>query len=56
MNKKLLKVNSWILKIVGSTLIIISTIFLISTLSVPSEPNSWDDLGKFVAGVASTLR
>lgn len=55
MNKKLLKVNSWILKIVGSTLIIISTIFLISTLSVPSEPNSWDDLGKFVAGVATVI-
>jgi uncharacterized membrane protein HdeD (DUF308 family) len=24
-------------------------------LSVPSEPNSWDDLGKFVAGVATVI-
>lgn len=55
MNKKILKINSWILKIIGFTLITLSTIYLIHILSIPSEPNSWDDLGKFVVGIATVI-
>lgn len=47
MSKKILKLNSWILTIIGIIVLVFSTINMFYTISIPSEPNSWDDLGKF---------
>ena len=48
MNKKILKINSWILIIIGVVLMLFSTIYMAYSISIPSTPNSWDDLGKFI--------
>lgn len=48
MNKKILKINSWILITIGSILMAAATICMIFIISIPSEPNSWDTLGKGV--------
>ena len=55
MAKKILKINSWLLIIIGTILMVLSTIFMIYNISIPSEPNSWDDLGKFVIEVATII-
>lgn len=47
MNKKILKINSYILIILGIILMLFSTIYTAYSISIPSTPNSWDDLGKF---------
>lgn len=47
MSKKVLKINSWILTIIGVLTLLLSTYYMFYIISIPSEPNSWDDLGKF---------
>lgn len=47
MNKKILKINSWILIIIGILFVLFSTICMLNTISEPSEPGSFDDLGKY---------
>lgn len=47
MNRKVLKITSWVLMIVGFTFIVPSTFYMFYCMSIPSQPNSWDDLGKF---------
>ena len=46
MSKKFLKFNSFILTIVGIIILTLSTSYMLYILSIPSESNSWDDLGK----------
>ena len=48
MNKTLLKINAWILTIIGGISVVIATIILFLSLIQPIEPNSWDLLGKFI--------
>lgn len=55
MSKKNLKLNSWILTIIGIIVLILSTIYMFYTISIPSEPNSWDDLGKFVIVIGTII-
>ena len=55
MSKKILKLNSWILTIIGVVALVISTIYMFYTISIPSEPNSWDDLGKFVIVIGTIM-
>lgn len=54
MSKKILKLNSFIVTIIGLIFLVFSTIYIFYTISIPSEPNSWDDLGKAIA-VAGTI-
>ena len=54
MSKKILKLNSWILTIIGVVVLVLSTVYMFYTISIPSEPNSWDDLGKYFI-VLSTI-
>ena len=49
MNKSIMKVNSWISIILAIAIMLITSIYLVNVISVPSRPNSWDDLGKFFA-------
>ena len=55
MSKKILKLNSWILTIIGVIVLVILTICMFYTISIPSEPNSWDDLGKFFIVIGSII-
>ena len=48
MRRKILKVNSFILTIIGIIPIVISTIYMLYKISIPSEPNSWDDFDKTI--------
>lgn len=54
MNKKILKLNSWILTIIGVIVLVFSTVYMFYIISIPSKPNSWDDLGKIFI-VLSTI-
>ena len=55
MNKKILKINSWILIIIGVVLMLFSTIYMAYSISIPSTPNSWDDLGKFIIVIGTVI-
>lgn len=55
MNKKILKINSWILIIIGIVLMLFSTIYTAYSISIPSTPNSWDDLGKFIIVIGTVI-
>lgn len=55
MNKKVLKINSWVLIIIGALLMLLSTIHMFGIILIPSDPNSWDDLGKFFILVATFI-
>ena len=55
MNKKILKINSLILSIVGIILMLLSTIYMTYSISIPSTPNSWNDLGKFIIIIGTII-
>ena len=55
MSKKILKLNSWILTIIGVIVLVLSTVYMFYTISIPSEPNSWDDLGKFFIVISTII-
>lgn len=55
MNKKILKINSYILIILGIILMLFSTIYTAYSISIPSTPNSWDDLGKFFIVIGTII-
>lgn len=55
MNKKLLKLSSYLLLTVGLFCILISTIWMMLCIFIPSAPNSWDGLGKFVGIVGFVI-
>lgn len=55
MKKKILKINSWILTTIGIALLLFSTIYMIYSLSIPSTPNSWDDLDKFIIVIGTFI-
>ena len=54
-SKKFLKLNSLFLIIIGVILLVLSTIYMFYTISTPSEPNSWDDLGKFFIVIGTII-
>ena len=55
MNKKILKINSWILIIIGVVLMLFSTIYMAYSISIQSTPDSWDDLGKFIVVIGTVI-
>ena len=55
MNKIILKINSWLLIIIGFIPIILSFIYMIGIVVEPSTPNSWDDLGKFIVVIGTII-
>lgn len=55
MAKKILKTNSYISIIVASMLMLLFTIYAIYLILMPSEPNSWDDLGKFFVVIGTFI-
>lgn len=55
MNKKILKINSYILIILGVILMLLSTIYTTYSISIPSMPNSWDNLGKFFIVIGTII-
>lgn len=54
-NKKILKINSYILIIIGAVLMLFFTIYAAYSISIPSTPNSWDDLGKFFIVIGTII-
>lgn len=55
MSKKILKINSCILSILGIVLILFSSIYMVYSISIPSTQNSWDDLSKFVIVIGTII-
>lgn len=55
MKKKILKVNAWLLTIVGSVVMLFFIISMLATILMPSAPNSWDDLGKGLIAIGTLI-
>ena len=55
MNKKILKINSWILTTIGIIIMLLATICMLFSITTPSNPNSWDDLGKFFIVIVAVI-
>ena len=55
MRRNVLKINSYFLTTIGLLAIIAATVYMFKTISVPSDPDSWDDLGKFVVEFATII-
>lgn len=55
MNKKILKINSYILIIPSVILMLFFTIYTAYSISIPSTSNSWDDLGKFLLVIVTII-
>lgn len=55
MNKKILKINSYILIIPSTILMLFFIIYTAYSISIPSTSNSWDDLGKVILGIVTII-
>lgn len=55
MNRKILKINSWILTTIGIIIMLLATICMLYSITTPSNPNSWDDLGKFFIVIVTVI-
>lgn len=55
MNKRILKINAWLLMIIGIVLMLLFVFSTVYSISIPSDPNSWEDLGKFIMIIATVI-
>ena len=53
MKKKILEINSWLIVAIGTIIVVIISSFLFPYIFSPSTPNTFEDLGKGLAGIFS---